>query len=394
MNPIGIDLSLLIPGRVGGVETYVRNLLTALAELDENHKYLLFGTKTTLDTIELNQHDFAREIVVPPYGMRNIGFRAFRRLLWETMDFDLVSRRIGKCKVGVLHEPFGIVRIETDTPVVLTVHDIQHEFYPTFFGKRELNERRSWYPKSMRRASMIIAISEFTRQTIIERYSINPDNIVTIHYGLSYIFQSNIDNTVSEHIKAKYNLPDAYVYYPANSWPHKNHARLLRALKLLKDRGILDFHLVLTGVVYPEHQQFLELIEKLNLANEVLHLGHVPYSDQPYIYSLAKCLVFPSLFEGFGNPVLEAMGCGCPVICSNVTSLPEIAGNAARLVDPLSEEDIAEAMYTVVNNDNVRSDLVRLGLSRAQEFSWRTAAMQTRQIYEYVEMQGRRQAVS
>lgn len=389
MKGIGIDLTLLVPGRVGGVETYVRSLLDALARLENDNRYLLFGAKPTLDTIALDKNKFAQEVVIPPRGVRNVGFRLARRLLWDGFDYDLVSRsinehidqQIGKHRVSVLHEPLGLVRITTRTPVVLTVLDIQHEYHPEFFSPRELEFRRRWHPKSMQRASAIIAISEFTRQTIIERCAVAPEKVITIHFGLDERFQPLVDPVRLQQLRAQYRLPEQFVFYPANSWPHKNHARLLGALKLLKDRGALDFGLVLTGVVYPEHRDLLQQVEELGLGGDVTHLGLIPYADLPCLYALASCLVFPSLFEGFGYPVLEAMGCGCPVVCSNLTSLPEISGGAAILIDPTSEEQIADALVSLVHDESLRADLARRGLARAQGFSWQAAARQTLQVY-------------
>ena len=221
----------------------------------------------------------------------------------------------------------------------------------------------------MNSATHIIAISDFTKATIVDRYGIEPAKVTTVHIGLDSRFQQVTDLHALGSTRAKYNLPSAFAYYPANSWPHKNHATLLQTIRLLKDQGQLDFKLVLTGVVYPEHQGLFALLEELGLRDDVMHLGFLPHADIPAIYALASCLVFPSLFEGFGMPVLEAMSCGCPVICSNSTSLPELCGDAGMLVDPMREEEIAQALATLMVDNTVRLRLGRTRVVRADNCS-------------------------
>lgn len=380
---VGIDLTLFSPGQIGGVETYVRNLLEGF----HHHTSLnglqisLFGYAKALATIHNPQNRIHPITLCPDSGIGNFAYRGLRWLAWRTLEYNSASWFVRSYNFDVIHEPFSAYTLQTNKPVVLTVHDIQHEYYPNFFSSSELEFRKRWYTRSISRAQKVIAISEFTRHTIIEKYSVSPENVVVNHYGLDpqFVKQTN-QNQLSE-IKRKYDLPQSFIFYPANSWPHKNHLGLLRAVRQLKARGRLTFKLVLSGVLYPEHQNLLEEISNLGLSDDVIHIGYVQHADIPLIYSLALALVFPSFFEGFGAPVMEAMGCGCPVLCSDVTSLPEIAGGAALLVDPNDEDLLAMNIEVITADTAARERLIELGLKRAKDFSWGKVAYRTSEIY-------------
>ena len=172
------------------------------------------------------------------------------------------------------------------------------------------------------------------------------------------------------------------MYYPAATWPHKNHKRLLAALKIMKDRYGFDGQLVLSGIAMQANDAVLEEIGRLGLRDDVIVLGYLPHEDLPCLYNLARLMVFPSLFEGFGIPLVEAMACGCPVACSNVTSIPEVVGDAAVTFDPVSVEDMAEKTWALWSNDSLLRDMKTQGLDRVKLFSWDNMARQTIQVYE------------
>lgn len=380
---VGIDLTSFSPGQIGGVETYIRNVLNGFQHnpLLEGQQISLFGYAKALATISNTQGKVSSIALCPESGLGNFAYRGLRWLAWRTLAYNSASWFVQQYNFDVIHEPFSAYTLQTNRPVVLTVHDIQHEYYPTFFSSSELEFRKQWYTRSISGAQKVIAISEFTRRTIIEKYSIQPEDVVVIHYGLDPQFVKQTDQNQLSKIKEKYDLPQNFVFYPANSWPHKNHLGLLHAVRQLKVQGKLTFKLVLSGVVYPEHQNIVEEISKLGLSDNVMHIGYVQHADIPVIYSLALALVFPSFFEGFGAPVMEAMGCGCPVLCSDVTSLPEIAGGAALLVDPNDEERLAMSIEVIANDASVREKLIELGLKRAKEFSWDRVARRTFEVY-------------
>jgi glycosyltransferase involved in cell wall biosynthesis len=172
------------------------------------------------------------------------------------------------------------------------------------------------------------------------------------------------------------------MYYPAATWPHKNHKMFLGALKIMKYRYGFDGQLVLSGIAMQTNNDILKEIIRLGLQEDVVVLGYLPQEDLPCLYNLARMMVFPSLYEGFGIPLVEAMACGCPIACSNVTSIPEVVGDAALTFDPYSVEEMAEKVWRVWNDDVLRQEMNLKGLGRVKRFSWDNMARQTIAVYE------------
>ena len=200
------------------------------------------------------------------------------------------------------------------------------------------------------------------------------DRIEVIYHGIDKRFKPS-DNVEIKEIKLKYNLPDSYVLYVGTlAHPQKNLVRLLRAFKKCFEKGI-DTKLVLCGASGFQADMIYKEVEKLNLGNRIIALGYVPDEDLPAIYSGARIFVFPSLYEGFGNPVLEAMACGTPVITSNSSSLKEISNGAALLVNPYSDEELKNAMFRLWHDEDLRRELIHKGKIWVQNFSWRSSAL-------------------
>ena len=256
---------------------------------------------------------------------------------------------------------------------VLVVLDLQHEYLPKFFAPNVLEERRRVYGSSIKHADYMLAISEYSRRTVIEKYHVVPELIETAHLAADPIFYPETPRKHSvEEIMAKYHLPQGeYLYFPAHTWLHKNHKGALEALSVLRDHYKLRPLLVCTGGFREAQEEIEQTIENLGLRDQVRFLGYCPVDELPLLYDGAAAMVYPSLFEGFGMPVVEAMMCGCPVVCSNTTSLPEIAGDAALLIDPLSPEAIADALYIVLTDTAFRDGLIERGKNQASRFSWR-----------------------
>jgi len=185
-------------------------------------------------------------------------------------------------------------------------------------------------------------------------------------------------------VKARYGLDRPFLYYPAATWPHKNHLSLLEAVRMLKESHGFDGELVLTGISKGAHRAIMDEIRRMGVEGMVRILGYLPPDELPYVYNLARLMVFPSLFEGFGIPLVEAMASGCPVICSNVTSIPEVVGDAAVLFDPQSPEEIATAIWSVWNDDTELSLMKERGLARSRMFSWEETARKTVEVYRKV----------
>ncbi len=205
-----------------------------------------------------------------------------------------------------------------------------------------------------------------------------------VYHGLSDRFRRISAVEELEVTVRKYDLHRPFMFYPAGTWLHKNHLRLLKVIRRLVDSGSFDGELLLTGAAMEAHEQVLEEISRLQLEGVVRWLGYLPEEDLPRLYNLARMLVFPSMFEGFGLPVLEAMACGCPVACSDVTSLPEVGGDAVVYFNPDVEDDFYETLKKLWNNEELCSELRQKGEQRSKMFSWEETAKQTVEVYRSV----------
>jgi glycosyltransferase involved in cell wall biosynthesis len=223
--------------------------------------------------------------------------------------------------------------------------------------------------------------SEFTKKSLVEKYGITDEKIDVIYTGYGPEYRPIEDVGELARIKGKYGLNKPFLYYPAAFWPHKNHEHLLAALRLLCDRYLFDGQLVLTGVATRSSDGLTSKIAKLGIADRVNVLGYLPYEELPFLFNLANVLVFPSLFEGFGIPLVEAMASGCPVACSNVSSLPEVIGEAGVMFDPNSPEDIAEKIWAVWSDTDRQLQMKETGLERAKLFNWKDTALKTLAVY-------------
>jgi glycosyltransferase involved in cell wall biosynthesis len=260
-------------------------------------------------------------------------------------------------ELDAIHFPLSVIvpPLRGRPPAAATVHDLQHELYPQFFSRAELAYRRLVYGQTVTASRIVIAISEHARQALLAKYGLDPERVVAIPLGVDH-----------ERFTPGDARREAFLLYPANPWPHKNHARLYEAFSLLR-RERPELRLVLTGSGHPQA-----------LPDSVESRGRVPSDELVRLYQTASALVFPSLYEGFGLPPLEAMACGCPVATSNATSLPEVCGDAAEYFDPLSPGDMARATNAVLDDP---APYVERGLARARQFSWEACARGHDDVY-------------
>ena len=337
---VGISLLTLVPGVVGGSETYARELVRALDRVGEL-EYRVF-TPAIVDDIE---------------GQRVRAYRASRTTPGRIVGMTKAAVAPGSLRkelrldeLDAIHFPLTVMLPRVDRPpAAVSLLDIQHVFFPAFFSRAELLYRRFAYGWSLRKARTVIAISQHVKETVVERMEIEPERVEVVYLGLDHELFRPGDET-----------REPFLLYPANPWPHKNHPRLFEAFERLR-RDRPELRLVLTGTG----------LEKLVLPDGVAVKGRVPREELASLYRRASALVFPSLYEGFGQPPLEAMACGCPVACSTAGSLPEVCGNAARYFDPMSVDEMVEAISTVLDDPQ---PLVERGLPRAALFTWEACA--------------------
>jgi glycosyltransferase involved in cell wall biosynthesis len=376
---IGLNLVGFIPGTMGGIETYLRNLINSLQKIDRENSYVVLCDDHYAKEIQIFNDSFTFKSV--NYTQPSILWLV-RGVLRNTTKIDILRPVFNRLRLDIIHHPFTILNpLRTKIPSVLTFVDMQHEFFPQFFSPGEMKMRKEFYRPSAEQASRIIAISGHVKSSLVERYGISPDKIDVVYLGYDQRYRIYDGKDVLHAIRSKYGLDRPFLYYPGATWPHKNHKTLLAALSIMKTRYGFDGQLVLTGIAKKSSGEIGEEIGRLGLEETVNVLGYLPYEELPYLYNLARALVFPSLFEGFGIPLVEAMACGCPIACSNTTSIPEVAGDAGVFFDPSSPEDMAEKIWQLWSDDAKLREMHTRGLERAKLYSWDYTARNTIETY-------------
>lgn len=366
---IGIDATALPPQPVGA-GNYIIQLIRALAGLIGEDELVIFAEEKGPALIDLP--------VTPNIEWRLIPDKdPAVRLIWEQAFF---SRLIREADIDVLHSLHYTRPFRLSCSSVVTFHDM------TFFLYPELHTRtkRIFFPQaiksSARRADFVITVSESTRQDAIRLLGLSPDRVITIQHGVDRAFRPINDIEFGKRVTNKYRLPGKFILYVGLIEPRKNLPLLINAYKKLVDDGI-DHNLVLVGRFGWMFDEVLEQIEKLNLTDKVILTGYVEQVDLPMVYNLCDLFVYPTLYEGFGLPALEAMACGIPVITTDVSSLPEIVGEAGLLVPPDDVEALFEGINKVLYDEGLRLNMARRGTEQAAKFSWEWAARSTLEVY-------------
>jgi glycosyltransferase involved in cell wall biosynthesis len=266
---------------------------------------------------------------------------------------------------------------------VTSIHDLSFEHLPETFKWRSHTQMKITIRRTARNASHIVTCSEYSRQDIIDTYKIAPERVTTIPLAAADWFRPVTDETALETIRKRYDLPGDFILGVGSVQPRKNLVRLIEAYSMLSDKRDLP-PLILVGKKAWLFEDSLKAAVEHGVEDKVRFTDFVPDEDLPGLYTLSTCFVYPSFFEGFGIPPLEAMQCGSPVITGNRTSLPEVVGDAGILVDPFDVTSIADAMDRLLGDSQLREDLRRKGFERAKLFSWKRAARETLDIFEKV----------
>lgn len=376
---IGIDVSCLGEGRRTGVEEYTLNLLQNIFKLDRKNEYILF-----LNSWKSSQADFSWLADYPNVKLKKFHFpnKLLNFLFWY-FAWPKMDKMIGGADLFFMPNiMFGSV--SEKTKLLVTIHDLSFERYPESFSLK----RRLWHifinPKKIcSRADRIIAVSESTKNDLVDLYKVNPKKIKVIYSGVSEKFRvisRNYENLIR--VKEKYKLPYKFILYLGTIEPRKNIAGIIRSYNQLRRTGagneklkeLIDYKFVIAGSKGWLSGKIFSEIKKSEFRDNIKVINFVRDADKEFVYNLAALFVYPSFFEGFGFPVLEAMSCGVPVITSNVSSLPEIVGNGAIMIDPDKPDEITEAIREVLTNGELRSELIEKGLVRSKEFSWQKSA--------------------
>jgi glycosyltransferase involved in cell wall biosynthesis len=391
---VALDMRWMLPGLAGGLENLARSFMRHLIALDRHNSYTAilparcrydFDVREDGNVRIATRDSFADDVRRVRQRLRHALHARLRLDDWESADvLDLRFARSLNAEIAYSFP--GYIRPDLyPLRQVLMVPDIQHEYCPEFFSPEALEERRRLYGDAIDRADHICAISEFTRQTLIARLGVSPDKVTAIPLAADPIFSAAVEPERDASTLRRYGLSaGGYFYFPGHTWHHKNHRTAIEALRILRDRHGLRPLLVCSGGGREAQPDIDQQVNEAGLSGQVRFLGYCPHGHIPALYRGAAGLVFPSLFEGFGIPVLEAMASGCPVVCSSTTSLPEIAGEAALLVDPADPDAWADAMGRVWRGADLRAELRERGLARAKGFSWARHTWETIGVFHQV----------
>lgn len=350
MARIGVNALYLIPGGVGGTEIYLRRLLAALASIDRDNEYFIFTNRETTDLVPRQANFHAR-----PQAVR-ARFRP-ARILWEQIVLPVQAAGL-----DILFNPGFTSPVLAPCASVTVFHDLQHAHHPEYFRWFDLPFWRLLLWASAHRARRVIAVSEATRADLARVYGLPPERIDVVLHGVEPEFFA-LDRTRTEPI----------VLCVSTLHPHKNLDRLIRAYARRKR----DWRLIVAGMRGFFADALDALIRELGVQNSVELTGWISHEELLQLYARARAFVYPSTFEGFGMPVLEAMAAGIPVACSDIAPLREVAGDAALLFDPLSEDSIAAALDRIAADGELRARLAEAGPERARSFTWERAARET-----------------
>ncbi len=365
---IGLDGTPLL-GQRSGVGNYTGRLLAALIRENPEWEFLLYSNRP------LEKLEPALRRVTPVYSRFSS-----RRLFWMHC---LLPATIRRSRPQLCHFPNSMAPLWQKSPFVLTIHDASLFLYGRYHPPARLLSIRFALPLLARRAEAIITVSHSARDDLIRTLQLPPEKVHVIYEAAASSFRPVTDRACLDALRRKYDLPEEFLLFVGTLEPRKNLRRLVRALQRIRREGYQQ-PLVLVGADGWKLADLHAEIERLGLKNAVRFTGYVPAEELPGLFSLATLFVFPSLYEGFGLPPLEAMACGTPVLTSNSTSLAEIYGGGAYLVNPRDEEELAAALMELLDDEELRRHLGQRGRRHAQQFSWARAARKTAAVYRHV----------
>lgn len=360
-----IAINLLPYRKLGGILIYAHNILKALGEIDRKNQYYLIGYKNLLSPLVFDFPNFHYiETSLNP-------FSGFQRVIVE--QFTLPSL-LKKNNIELLYNLSVSGPLFWRGKIISTIHDCSYRRYHQGRSLGAILYLETMFYLSPRLSKKIIAVSEFTKQELIKIYKAAPQKIEVIHEAVPQLPNPNIS---FETIQKKFGIEKPYFFWIGVSMPWKNISFLIEAFQKFSTR-CPQFHLVLAGELTREEKQ------KLQDAQRIIFLGKISDQEKVVLYQHSKGFVFPSLYEGFGLPVLEAQSLGVPVLTSNVASLPEVAGDGALFVNPYSIDDIVQGMYKIAMDKNLRKYLINKGYENVKRFSWEKAARQLIKVFEKV----------
>jgi len=360
---IAVNTRFLLKGKMEGFGWFTWETIRRIVAAHPEHQFIFFFDRAYDRSFIAGPN--VEAVVLRPQARHPILFR-----IWFNLS---VTRALKKCKADIFLSPDGYLSLKTNVPQIAVIHDLNFEHHPEDLPKGARNYLRKYFPLFAKKAAHIITVSEFSKQDVAKTYGIDPTNITVAHNGSNEIYkpvsesaQQNIRNTISS--------KEEFFIYVGSLHARKNIPRLLQAFDEFKSKTNSQTKLVITGQKLWSGQEPETTLKSLKHANDVIFTGYTEADRLAQYVASAKALVLVSYFEGFGIPIVEAMQCGTPVLCGNLTSLPEVAGDAAVLADPMSVTSIAEGLEKIDNDEILWKNLRSKGLERARLFSWDRSA--------------------
>ncbi len=386
---IGIDIRALMDAQYSGVPEYTLNLVKEILKLANQNYYKLFYN---------SGRDVSQQI--PKFVGENVETvstrypnKIFNFVMQKTLHQPKIDQLLG---VSLFFMPnIGFISLSNGCRKIITIHDLSFLRYHEFFSsKRQLWHKIINARKLLRDADIIVAVSENTKQDVVELCDVNPNKVKVIYSGIGHQYHQ-IKNAQAQNfafqdfalVQKKYNLPNKYILYLGTLEPRKNVEGVIQAYDKLrmKNKGLAEGKLIIAGGKGWKSKNIFRVWQESKYKDDIQFLGYIDSVDKVYLYNLAALFIFPSFYEGFGFPPLEAMACGTPVVISFASSLPEVAGEAAIMADPYNITDIANAMEQVLTNQGLQNDLIKKGLAQARRFSWDKTAKEYLEVFRYLD---------
>ncbi len=379
---IGIEGQRLFRQKKHGMDMVALELIRELQKLDNKNQYYIYVKPDEDSTCLQSTANF--KIVELEGGSYP---------QWEQFALPKQAKKDG---CDILHCTSNTAPVNPGMPLVVTLHDIIY-MEKSYFGiltdngtpyQKFGNVYRRWFvPKIVKKSDILITVSNFEKKRIADFFGLTDNKLHAVYNGVSEHFKKITDKDELNRVKSKYRLPDKYFFFLGNTDPKKNTLGVLKAFSDFRKQSTDDYKLLMLDYDEGELMKLLDEIKDKNLREHILLTGYVVNTDLPAIYTLCEVFLYPSLRESFGIPMLEAMRCAVPVITSNTSSMPEVSGNAAYIVDPYKPEEITQGIKELIGNNKLKQEIIDKGLKRSEFFSWKNMAIHVLKLYESLQKQ-------
>lgn len=360
---IAVNTRFLLPSKMEGFGWFTYEVVRRMVLQHPEHEFIFFFDRRFDDKFIFASN--VTPVVLTPPARHPILFK-----IWFNQK---VTKALKKYQADVFFSPDGYLSLKTDVPQIGVIHDLNFEHYPNDLPKSALRYLKKYFPKFAEKAAHIITVSHYSKQDICATYGVASDKITVAHNAANEIFKPLLP-TEQKAVQNQFTAGQEYFIFVGALHARKNVARLFEAFEIFKQQTGSKTQLLIVGEAMWGDQGIEEAYQNNSYKNHITFTGHLPLNDLVKVVGSAKSLVFPSYFEGFGIPLVEAMQAGTAVCCSNKTSLPEVVENAAILFDPFDVQNIAEALIKIDSDNSLREQLIEQGLERAKQFSWDSSA--------------------